>query len=705
MNTFGGSVRHAFRSKDKKFGFKVNAHFKKGDEFTLDGSEGTLNAAGVLTSQLAKFKKQVQEPVISDLGIVSPNQTNAPILLTQSDLDPDGDGNMMQNYWQNSSINGTLEFRPKNDTKIVLAGGGNNASSVFYNNQGEGLSQTGEYWAQARFQKRGLFAQIFYVNNNGGPANRPTFLYQTGLRSSIARQQLEGQLQYNFVTPEFLNADFTVGTDYRKAITNTEKRVYGRNENNDDYLIIGAYAQGKFELAKKVDVVLATRFDRFNFIDANAISPRIAFVYKATPNHTFRASYNIAKATPSGLNTFIDFPVAVPVPGLFDVWLHGQAKAHQFGDKPMIDFTAPGLPDLPYGTPGLPLAVAFGALTPQILPSLQAALPASIFSLVQTILTNPANIPQGTTGKLTGYNLFTGQPLAPIDTKTAQVRTEKSFEVGYKGTFNKNFTATVDWYHIQTAGFQNFTAISPTIRFSDQNLAADLSGAIRNTVVTQLDAALRATGMPAAQATATANQIGASVAGAYAQGSAALVNQLTPLFGIFGTVESNLAPQDGIAHNMAGYRIFGKAQYWGTDIGLNYTINDDFSVFGNYSMVSKNFWNANELGEDPNSGLIYSLNIPKSKFRLGLLYAPVVGIRANIAFQHDDSFYADFGQFSGNTDVKNFVDAGVGYKLKNGFSIDLTCSNLFNQQYRTLVNMPIIGRRAVAKLTYTFGNN
>ncbi|HAO50438.1 MAG TPA: TonB-dependent receptor, partial [Runella sp.] len=264
LNTFGGSVRHAIRSKDKKVGFKVNAHFKKGDEFTLDGSEGTRNAAGVFTSQLSKFKKQVQDPIISDQGIVAANQSAAPILLKQSDLDPDSDGNMMQNFWQNSSINGTLEFRPKSDTKIVLAGGTNSYSSVYYNSQGEGLGQATEYWTQARFQKKGLFAQVFYVNNNGGSPSKPSFLYQTGLSTIVARQQLEGQVQYNFVTPKFLNADFTVGADYRNATTETGRKVYGRNEDDDDYVVAGVYAQGKFELSKKLDAVLATRFDRFN---------------------------------------------------------------------------------------------------------------------------------------------------------------------------------------------------------------------------------------------------------------------------------------------------------------------------------------------------------------------------------------------------------------------------------------------------------
>jgi hypothetical protein len=37
---------------------------------------------------------------------------------------------------------------------------------------------------------------------------------------------------------KFLNADITVGADYRQAGSNTYNQVYGRNEDNDDYNII-----------------------------------------------------------------------------------------------------------------------------------------------------------------------------------------------------------------------------------------------------------------------------------------------------------------------------------------------------------------------------------------------------------------------------------------------------------------------------------
>ena len=261
---------------------------------------------------------------------------------------------------------------------------------------------------------------------------------------------------------------------------------------------------------------------------------------------------------------------------------------------------------------------------------------------------------------------------------------------------------SADVYRIASSGFINFTAISPTIRYTEQNIAADLSSKVGATVRTQLEAALIGAGLPAATAAATAAQISAAVAGAYAQGGAAFAAQIAPLSPIFGAVETTGVPQDGMVHSAAGYRTFGSLAYVGVDLGFGYAINNDLSVFANFSAVNKTDFTEEDLGEAKGSGLIFNLGIPKNKYRLGAVYAPETGWRGNIAFQHDDSFYSNAGQFTGFSDPKNLVDIGVGYKLKNGLSIDATCQNLFNQQYRALPNMPIIGRRAVAKVTYSF---
>ena len=248
LNTRGITARHATKVSDK-FGFKINTVLKRGDEFTLDPNDPDD------AEQIAKFQKTVSAPAITD-GIVDATQPGR-LLLEERDLDPDGDGNVMQDFWNQFSLTSTLEFRPQDDLSINLSGGVNAASAVFYNSQGEGLSQARETWVQARMQKGGLFAQAFYLGNTGGSDDNPTFLYQTGNSTGVARKQLEAQIQYNFDTPNLLNANWTAGFDYRNSIADTKNEVYGRNEEDDDFGIIGAYLQGKFALGDKLDLVLA----------------------------------------------------------------------------------------------------------------------------------------------------------------------------------------------------------------------------------------------------------------------------------------------------------------------------------------------------------------------------------------------------------------------------------------------------------------
>ncbi len=698
LSTFGTTVRHAARNEKGTFGYKINAQYKRGDEFVLDGSEGTTNAAGVFTSQLDKFQTSIIQPGITNgvVDVTAPSTT----LYTQEELDPDGDGNMMQDYWDNAAVNATLEFRPQDDLSIFVSGGYNTTSSVFYNSQGEGLTQFGEIWTQARVQKGGLFAQLFFVDNNGGTQERPTFLYQTGNRTPVGRKQLEGQLQYNFSLPKLLNADITTGVDYRSAISDTENLVYGRNEDDDDFTIIGGYLQSKFKLSDKLDLIGAARYDQFNFLDQGEFSPRLALVFKPNPRHTIRASYNRSSAPPTALNVNIDFPVATPVPGLFDIWLLGAKDGQQFGDNPMIDMSIPGVPDLPYGTPGLPLAIPYGAVTGAVLQGLEAALPATTYALVNSLLTNPANTPTGVSGQFEGYNIFTQQPLTPIDAPTPLISTTDTYEIGYKGFIADKLGVSLDIYNNKARGFSQFTAISPTIRLANQNIAEDLGSAVQAIIQPQIEAALIASGMSEAEAAANAQGLGDAVNGAYNTGGAGFVDQTGALYSIIGAVETMNVPQDGLVHSAAGYRFFGEIDYLGADLGLTYNFSQDFSAFFNYSWLSENVFTGADLGEPDDSPLRYTLNAPKNKYRLGLNYTPESGVRANVSFQHDDSFFVDYGQFSGDTDVKNLIDAAVGYKFDNGLAVDLSAANLFDNKYRAFPNLPQIGRRVLAKLTY-----
>ncbi len=709
LSTFGGTIRHAGVNENKTFGYKINASYKRGDEFTLDGSEGTTDAAGVFTRQLDKFQTVIGQPGLTNGRVNSglPSET----LLT---LTPRADGNVMQDFWKSFSTDVTLEFRPKDNTSYTFSGGYNNASSVFYNDLGEGLSQFSEYWAQARMQSGGLFAQFFYVTNDGGGKDEtPTFLYQTGNRSPVGRDQIEAQLQYNFDVPSLLDGNITVGMDYRQAISDTEGLVYGENEDDDGFTVVGGYVQGKFALGPKFDFIAAGRYDRFDYLGKGAFSPRAALVFKADPKHTFRASYNHATFAPSALEWNIDFPVSVLVPGVFDFWLAGQRDVQSFGSNPMIEFlnqnvvaagvaAATGLPldllltlaanlpdELPatnIGTQGLSNefihTVASGSLLAQMQanPALAPLIPA-----VQGIL---ANGPTGNNGVFFGVNAFDGTPLSGLDnTIIGQIGSTKTYELGYKGLFGDKLGASLDVYRITINGSTDFTQIAPLISLVGTDLSAF------DAITGQLVGLFVGAGLPQESAIALATAYGGTA-------------QLVPAFYGTGAVETDGVPQDdGILHVPAGYRIFdSEYSRWGADLGLEYYVSDPLSIFFNYSWLNDTEF---DVDQNDGSGATFQtfLNTPQNKYRLGFNYTGEKGWRGNMTFIHEDEFNSNNGQYSGIGESKNLVDAGIGYKLDNGVSIDLTAQNLFDSEYRAFPNMPLIGRRLLAKLTYTFGDD
>jgi len=706
LNTFGGAIRHATKVSDK-FGFKINVQYNRGDEFTLDGSEGTPNADGSFTRQFDKFQTTIIQPALTAQGFVDGKSAGTTLL----NLERRADGNVMQDDFWNMGSDITFEFRPTDDLSMTLAGGRNQASAVFYNDLGEGLAQSTEYWTQARVQKGGLFAQFFYVNNNGGTNERPTLLYQTGNKSPVGRQQVEGQLQYNFDVPTLLDANFTAGMDYRKAISDTEGLVYGRNEDDDDYTVFGTYLQGKFALGQKVDLVLAGRYDKFNVPDEGAFSPRAALVFKLSPKHTVRASYNQASFGPAALQWNIDFPVNAPVPGFLDFWLAGQRNVQSFDNANTIEFLNPavtaaginaatGIPietllalaanlpnELPsslLGTGGLSNDLVHGVSSGSLLAAMEANGLGALIPVIEPIL---AAGPTGNNGIFIGINAFEAPGTSNYinnnltNTITGQLGNAKTYEIGYKGLIGDKLGASLDFYRITSTGGSDFTAIAPLISLQGFDQAPYTAKA------GELIAALAGTGaLTVEQAT---NLVGQAYAGPA---------QLIPNFYGTGSVESDQVPQDdGILHVAAGYRVFDAPfTRYGADLGLEYYVNENLSFFGNYSWLNDTEFERKQ-GDETFAAFI---NAPANKFRLGFNYGAEYGFRANASFQHDDAFEASVGQYSGPVKARNVVDAGVGYVFNNGIALDITAQNLFDNEYRTFVNMPLIGRRVLAKLTF-----
>ncbi len=691
LSTIGAAVRHAGKTDNDKFGYKINAQYRRGNEFTLDPNDpdDTLQIARFTTTGI--FQPAVTNGVVDVL--LPPEQ-----LISFEELDDDGDGNPMQADWFNAAANATLEFRPKNDLGITVSGGYNQASSVFYNEQGEGLSQSTEFWGQARVQAGGLFAQVFSVLNDGGSKQNPTFLYQTGLRTPVGRTQVEGQVQYNFDTESFLNSSWTAGIDYRFAGQNTENLVYGRNEEDDSYSVVGGYVQGKFSPLTSLDLVLAARYDRFNFIDEGAFSPRAALVYKINPKHTLRASFNRANSTVSNLQLNIDFPLNTLIPGAFDIWLYGN-KTPQTFTEPTIQWFDPRIPA---GLTSLPHAVPFGSVNETVAAALGANIP-DIGALVESVLLNLDPNTLGTTGTLSpGFNIFDRTPLGVIDAPISSISIQDTWEIGYKGLIADKLGVSFDIYHLTEKNNSQFTAISPTYAFIGlEELPAEFGKAVANASAAPLTEALIAAGQPEAAAEEIVASLLPSIEGAYADGGAIVAEGLAQL-PFHATIPTDQVPNTGATHISAGYRTFDQRDYFGSDIGLEYYINNDVSVFGNYSWVSQVEFMQNVVGIE-GEPLQTNLNIPQNKFRVGANYTPELGFKGSLSFQHDDSYFANAGQYTGDTEVRNLVDASVGYTFDFGLSIGVSATNLLNTKYRYLPNMPKIGRRVLGKLNYNFG--
>ena len=739
LSTMGAAFRHAYASGDKKFGYKINGKWSSGDDFELDGTEIKPSTGGNYIESLATT---IFQPALNPGGYIDPT-SNDGVVKSFSQLDDNNDGNPLATKYKNLSVNAHLEFRPNEKTSAFLSGGYAKGGALFFNAQGAGYQNGQDYWAQARVQSGGLFAQVFYNYNDGGDINNPTFLYNSGFRQIAQRNSLDAQVQYNFDVPAFLDSNFTVGLDHRFIQGNSDNTLYGRNDPDDDYIITGVYGQGTSKLGEKLELTYALRYDKFNLLDESGISPRIALVYKANDKNSFRVTYNSATAASTALQNFIDFPVNTIIPGVYDVWLAGEVNPQTFAPGAPIELPAFGGATIPQGSTSVPNAYLYGAVAGATIAGLNTALQtdprfAGLIPFAPIINAALASyVPSGGFGTLTPYNLQDLSPMGPtpVDAAASRLATINSFEVGYNGIIADKLKVMVDFYTFEAKGFTVFTAIGPTFNLSGFDATAfgtmvggDIGAAVAGPVTAALTqqyqnvaalvpgldfATLAANGFEGipgvvpqlgplgATVAAVAGGIGQLAGGSFIAGAQGFENAAGGLFPVFGTIESERVPQgDGVTHIPFGYRKYSDAKrsHYGVDVGLEYFLNDNVSFWANGTYLSQTEWTPGESDDD---GLPFEskLNTPQFKYRAGIMFNKD-NKYGSISFQHDDAFESNQGDFGGTADEKNLVDANYGIYLTEKLKFDITASNLFDQKYRAFPNMPVIGRRIIGKLTF-----
>ena len=137
----------------------------------------------------------------------------------------------------------------------------------------------------------------------------------------------------------------------------------------------------------------------------------------------------------------------------------------------------------------------------------------------------------------------------------------------------------------------------------------------------------------------------------------------------------------------------------GFSAGLNYYIDNQFTINGNYS------WNVlNKQSDDP---IIPSFNTPANKFNIGfkgrdLAIKKFKGIGFNINYKWIQGFiYEGSPQFTGSIPTYGLLDAQVNKLFdKLNLTLKLGASNALNNQVIQVYGGPYVGRMLYLSLSY-----
>jgi outer membrane receptor protein involved in Fe transport len=81
----------------------------------------------------------------------------------------------------------------------------------------------------------------------------------------------------------------------------------------DDRTEYGAYGQWEY-FVDKFRIAAGGRVDKFGNLDGAVFSPRVSVMFKPTPDHSIRASYNRAFVSPSFINNYLNQNIQFPAP-------------------------------------------------------------------------------------------------------------------------------------------------------------------------------------------------------------------------------------------------------------------------------------------------------------------------------------------------------------------------------------------------------
>jgi iron complex outermembrane receptor protein len=614
-------------------------------------------------------------------------------------------------------LDGRLDFRPNENSEIILAAGRNYADKLIeYTGIGAAQALDWSYtFAQLRARVGRFFLQgfgNFSDSGNDEPApGQPTefvgsYLFRDGNPIVDKSRLWAAQAQHGFTAANEL-LDVIYGADFTFTDARTGGTINGRNEDDDSITEIGGYAHATVSPNPYVDLVAALRVDDHSEVDDPQWSPRAAIVLKPSDNQNIRFTYNHAFSTPSNNNLYLD--IVAGMAGPYNVRALGTARGFEFraghcdaGGLDGLCMRSPeafGVPQVALPAHAAPLwAVAVGAVSPALI---QAGVPAQIMQLLGAQTPTPQQV--GT--QLRRLNPTTGT-FADIETSQvsdiARVQPTLSdvLEIGYKGIIGGKFRLAADvWFEWKKDFVGPLIVESPNV-FLDPTSTAQYIGGV-----------LTAAGLPPAQIAALTPVITGAMAG---------IPNDAQLPGVpLGTVvpSSDLTQSSDI---FLTYRNFGKVNLWGADLAFDYLISNRFGIAATYSFVNDDFFpscttdpGASDCIEGP-SDIALNATTNKASFTLRYRDEPL-GLSAEGRIRYAKGFPVNSGVYVSPQDASgnfiplkdwNPIDVQVAYRMPfaRGAMATLTVDNLFNQNYATFVGVPQLGRLIMLKLQWGFLN-
>ncbi len=645
---FQASLRHAAANSDGTFGYKINARYSENGEFELDEST-SLQTGGQLLDKANGY-----------------------------------------------NVDATLYFRPSSGIELTAQAGITGREGISWNEfYAEAFESNQDHFFNVKMKNGNFTAQYSYSQSDSPfEDENQGYYYRTNnqYKNSVDYSQSHMLVQYDLSLNK-LNTILNVGVENKSIKLNSNwpdnaspqtqdlGGIMGRNDNSE-IRFYGTYFQSNSGLSDNINLILSGRYDQYTNLNEGAFSPRVALVFKTNDYSSIRLSASQSTLSSNAQSMFMD--------NTFTGWgfprrsVMGNNTQQTF-NNPYVTWRLAGIDQIMARNP-----VFYQGLGMDTFSIFLGLLPEMIGPISNSSISNFINVPAFLTSDILFETLVANNQIIDVNlsgantelnsTDTATVSTETTYEIGYKAE-GKRFKVGVDIYRSTKENFSAVQQISPFASLPE-SAASTIDGLFSAVFANVLGGGF------------TAALLGDLMGGSFAQGYGNLAGQ--PI----GIVNSDQSIQRGSIN--FGFINYGEIEYYGTDISTEYLATNDLSLYANYSWISQNWFEDDDLGESETSGRMYSLNTPKHRVKAGLTYYPSKGFSGGLSMRYQNSFSAAQGFYNGFVPKRTVWDAHLGYKFSKKTQLNIDVSNLLGKKYRVYNGMPEIGTSAVASLRYHF---